>query len=176
MRSQEAAQARLVSRLKSAPSRKWVETYFDLARELLSFTTLSDDDPRLVMSLPQGKILPITLNHRYVLAVSTRARPVIGFILEANYSQLPEIRSRTVGTWSFDHLRDEYTFNTPYFLSFETLPEVAGFKEEWQQATLVELARRKTSPYRRYHEPLLYQVAVDPDLRKTILDEAFPEP
>ena len=176
MRSQEEAQVKLVSRLRHAPGRKWVESYFDLVKELISFTTLSDDDPRLVMSLPQGKLLPITLNHRYVLAASIKAGPAIGFILEASYSQLPEIRSRAIGSWSFDHLRDERTFNTPYFLSFEEPPDLAGFKEEWKQATLVELARRRTSPYRKYHEPLLYQVAVDPNLREIILDEAFPAP
>jgi 5-methylcytosine-specific restriction protein A len=175
MRSRAAAQAELISKLRYAPGRQWIETYFELARDLLAFTGLLDDDPRLVMSLRRGKIFPITINHRYVLAASTRATPTIGFILEATYSQLPEIRLKALSTWSFDHLRDERTFNTPYFLSFETVPELPDFREEWQQAVMIELERRKTSPYRKYHEPLLYDITVDLALRKAIFDEAFPE-
>lgn len=61
------AEERLIARFRIAPDRQWVENWLDLANELIEVAGLKHDDSRLVMSLPQGKFLPITINRRYVL-------------------------------------------------------------------------------------------------------------
>jgi len=59
---------RLVTCIKKlAPNRKWINDYFDLAKDLIEFTGLKSNDPRLVMSITKRGRIPITINQRYVL-------------------------------------------------------------------------------------------------------------
>jgi 5-methylcytosine-specific restriction protein A len=62
----------LVKRIKYAPSREWVNSYFDLVKRVLDVTGLKNDNPRLVMSLSPnstGWHFPVTINNRYVVAL-----------------------------------------------------------------------------------------------------------
>ena len=49
-----ATSERLVERVKFAPSREWINGYFELMRLLFEVTGLTNEDPRLVTSMPQG--------------------------------------------------------------------------------------------------------------------------
>ncbi len=46
-------------------------------------------------------------------------------------------------------------------------------KSKWLEASLDELQRKKSSLHRQYHEPLVYQAAVDLDYRALVLEQAF---
>lgn len=52
----------------------------------------------------------------------------------------------------------------------ETLEQV---RLSWSDAILSEVERAKSSPYRKSHEPLMYQMATDIDFRASILDMAY---
>ena len=166
--------AKLVAKIKIAPDREWINTYFDLAQELITCTGLKEDDPRLVMSIPSGKTLPITINHRYVLAAFEHGKTTVGFILGADYRHLPEIQVNTISYWQFKRLRAEFEFEIPWFLRFSTVPDIKDFKEQWKQAALQEIDRAVASPYQKYHQPLFYAATMNLDYRKLLLDEAFP--
>ncbi len=168
------AHYRLVQRLSLLGSRAWVEQYFDLAQAMLDYLNLDCNDPRLVMSIPKSLKLPITLNHRYVLGIFRPGEPTLGFVLDYNYSHLAEVRLKASYIYNFGRLRGEEILSPPCFVDFDRLPELEGFKQEWQNAVLLELNRRKSSSYRCYHESVVYEAVTNTDYRKIVLDEAFP--
>jgi ribosome assembly protein YihI (activator of Der GTPase) len=59
----EEAENQLIERLgELAPDRQWAENYLDLVQELVEVSGLSNDDPRLAMTLPEQKVeLPVNI-------------------------------------------------------------------------------------------------------------------
>ncbi len=174
----DSSHGRLVQIIRQAPNREWIDEYFDLLSELISFTGLEDGDPRFVSSLPQGGVLPVTINRRYVLAAFRRGKPLTGFIFGVNYEQLPEMISSTVHSWRFKPFSGEVFEQTPYFLRLEGSPKdvlTSEQKAAWRKAVLFEVDHGQVSPYQKYHASVVYQAAVDLEYRALVLDEAFQE-
>jgi hypothetical protein len=175
----------LVERLKLAPDRAWAESYLEMARELVEIAGLTGDDPRLVMSIPQGKALPITINRRYVLAAFRKnveqhepSRAVLELILPAamedRIDELPDV----IGYGPFrPGFAGETADNVPLFVTFSA-PSRFDFPpdvlEGWREAVLSERDRGHASNFRKYHEPAFYRAVVDLSYRRRLLDLAFP--
>lgn len=169
---------RLVERIGMAPSRSWINGYFDLIEGLIEFCDLRDSDTRVCMSLPKGRAkIQVNLNMRMVLyALLGKGGPCTGFIF-GRAVQLSR-RLEKIGT-AFDDFkaqRGEEDIDVPYYVAFPGIPTAIlsnSFDRAWKSAALVELERRKGSPIRDKHEPLIYRAAVDMDFRNFVLDEAF---
>lgn len=176
----EDGHERLVERIKLAPDREWIDGYFDLLKELLAFTGLKNDDPRLVLSIPKGKILPVTINRRYVLAASFSRTPVTGFIFGEQFRRIPELQSKKARPWRFRPFAGESLEETPYFIWLEKKPTVIlseeisnELEDEWREAVLFEVNHGRISSFRKFHEPVVYEAAVNLDYREKVLNEAF---
>jgi len=170
---------RLVERVKFAPSREWINDYFELLKELISFTGLSNGDPRLVLSIPKDKILPVTINRRYVLAADRYGSTVL--IFGSQLSRIPELMNKSNRYGQFNPLGREAEEDLPYLIWLEGMPrsifsdeETDELKDSWREAVLAEMRRGKISPFRKFHEPLVYEAAVNLDYRERVLEEAFP--
>lgn len=179
----EEAHRKLVKYVQLASSQEWINNYFNLARELIEFTGLASDDPRLVMSITQYKRLPITINQRYVLAASFehRGKPFTSFIVGAQFDQLSEFLAKASNTWRFDpFFRGEKPEETPYGLWFAGEPDSIflndssnKFKEAWKNAVLFELNHARVSGFKKNHKSAVYEAAVNLNYRAEVLDEAF---
>jgi len=80
----EESHAALVQRVSKAPSPEWAYSYFKLVDELLFKTELTNDDPRLLMSIPQAGTLPVTVNNRYALVAFRGERSRTEFIFPSD--------------------------------------------------------------------------------------------
>jgi len=173
----EATSEQLVERVKFAPSREWIDGYLDLMKLLLEATGLTSDDPRLVTSMPQSKwSLPVSINNRYVLAPWKQDDFGIGIIYGPEFELMPHLQAQAVSVWRFSPLRGE-GIDTPFFIRFKdarSILESPEIKDGWLRAALREVARAKSSPYRKYHQPVVYEAAVNLDYRAAILEKAFP--
>ena len=174
----EATSEQLIERVKFAPSREWINGYFDLMKILLETTGLTNDDPRLVTSIPQSDwFLPVSINNRYVLAPRrTRERVLIGIIYGPEFEILSELQDKAVSYGRFKPLRGESIMDVPFFVRFENVNQILespDLRENWLDAASFEVQRAKSSPYRKFHQSIVYMAAVDSDFRKVILDEAF---
>jgi serine/threonine protein kinase len=179
--SKEDAEARLIERLCDlAPNRQWVESYFDLARQLVEVAGLGPDDPRLVMSIPQSQIiLPISINSRYVLAASQAdegqpGHAILDLILPASMKDRIDMLPGVIGHGPFKpSFTGETADNVPLFVNlsvpsnFDLGPEVL---EGWKQALLAERDHGQRSRFRKSHEPVVYDAATDPQYRRLLLD------
>jgi len=181
----------LIKRIKYAPSREWVNSYFELVKRVLTITGLESDNPRLVMSLSPnstGWHFPVTINNRYVVALrkekrNEQTRLFVGLIFAEFSKEIPQLQHNLdVSThWQFKNLPGEYS-EPPYFLRFDNFSELLYWLEtsehvyqSWSEALFAEVKRAKSSPYRKSHEPLMYTMAVDVDFRAEILDMVFAE-
>ncbi|WP_139246785.1 hypothetical protein [Halogranum amylolyticum] len=143
---------------------------------MLSETSLTSDDPRLVMSLPAKRTLPVTVNNRYVLHPFRKEQSRTEFILPANQGSVNKYLKEADRKGRFDAIYNEDESQRPWFVGFDGNPERIvdnEFKRLWLSAVEREIKRAKKSPYRRYHEPIVYKTAKDQDYRERVIREAF---
>lgn len=86
---------KLVEVVGKAPSREWIEEFFEYANELLSYEEIDHHkgDDRLVISVQSDRIA-ITMNSRYVLVAFFNKERIKFMVREGN--GLPLIRSSFV--------------------------------------------------------------------------------
>lgn len=169
----ETAHSRLVDTVSQAPSREWMEAYFDWVAEVIECTGLDESDERIATTVPvSSSRLPVNVNHRYVLAAFPRQER-IGIILPSESSALDELEEfvSDFGPFSTDSDEDPYWFEFPgdpaEFISED-------INADWREIVREESQRGERSEYRAHHEPAAYKVAVDDQYREDVLDRAFP--
>ncbi len=147
-----------------------VNDYLDLAKEIIQEFGITEDDPRLVISMPKAGKLPITVNQRYVL--SGMPNGTVGLIMPCDYT--PPGRGEKVDpNYFFNcmHIREALwvEFSFPQRIK---LPEKVI--KCWKMSVEEEMARGgKRSGFRRFHQPLAYTAVVDDTYRKFLLEDAF---
>ncbi|WP_017305457.1 HNH endonuclease [Spirulina subsalsa] len=171
---------RLVQLLQQSPSREWIEQYLDLVKEVIDLGKFENDDPRLVLSLTQRNNFPVTINRRYVLSGFRKGKPLVGFTVPYDFENLSKLIARSEPPEFSSHQwkphPGEVAEKCPYFLAFEGFPAnllTPKQKSAWKQAVLAEIGRCSKSPYKHFHEPLIYKVVVDLTFRVAFLDEIF---
>ena len=165
---------RLVTCIKKlAPNRKWINDYFDLAKDLIEFTGLKSNDPRLVMSITKRGRIPITINQRYALNPEYNGK--IGLIMPLDYEMEDYTKDGVV------QIDDGYFFRKnktreALWVVFERKNRIEfsdSLKSYWKRAVMTELERSKISRYKRFHEPIVYEAIMNISYRKRLLDEIF---
>ena len=141
---------------KIAPDRAWIDDYFNLAKEIIEFTDLKSDDPRLVMSITRNGTIPRSINQRYILRHERGGG--IGLIMPLDYG--PQNYDKDGVIRAFDEGDKKYFYN---------------IKEYWKKAVLAELKRGKKSGYKKFHKPLIYEAIMNLSYRSKLFDEAFSE-
>ena len=171
----EESHAKLVQRVSKAPSPEWMYSYFNLVDELLSETELRNDDPRLLMSIPQAGYLPVTINNRFVLVAFRDEQSRTEFILPPTKKSEPYIEQADY-TGRFNPIYDEKESESPWFVGFDGIPNRIvdkEFKEIWMNAVDKEMERAEKAPQRQYHDPVVYRAARDREYREKVIREAF---
>lgn len=173
IRDHKESHKRLVESVKILLNRDWVNSYFDLARELIEFTGLRENNQRLTMSIIQSRKIPITINSRYVLRPSCNGQ--VGLIMPLEYAEQNYDKDGVVE--EDDEYFSENRRRVARWLRFERKSKVEfseNIKTHWKQMVMQELRRCTKSSHRRFHEPAAYKVVVDSVYRNDVLDEAFP--
>jgi hypothetical protein len=170
---EDSGYQRLVDRAAQAPSREWINTYFDLMAEVIEIAGLDEDDASISTSIPKSDPprLPVNVNQRYVLTAYPETG-VIGIMLPVD--------SKAVDILT-EYISDFGTFNTsskedPYWFEFLGDPQeyiTKEMKQDWERAIKNELDRSDGSPHRKDHRPSAYKAAVSQTYREKVLKEAF---
>ena len=176
-------QEELISQIKLAPNRVWINNYFDLIRQLIIGLDIRYDDPRIVISMPgdykDKPYIPVSINYRYVLASDfENGEILISFILSDLMDKMPQdIRGKLRKTSYFEH-HPNLIENVPpgwYSTSILVLMHSNMLRVAWLQECLTQLLVAKSSIYRKSHRPIIYDAVLYLDFRKMIFDKAFPE-
>jgi len=180
-KSRKVSHIHLVQQVRIAPNTGWISDYFDLMRLLIDSIGLQNGDPRLVTSIPQSRkyFLPVSVNHRYVLAPVNQGGEIsVAIIFGTVYELMAKLKASTTIIWHFDPLSiyGENIAETPYFISFSDARSILGspeIKDCWLEAVRSEIRRTESSPYHKYHQPVVYEAATNLDYRNLLLKEAF---
>jgi hypothetical protein len=184
---EERAHMELVRRASMAPSRQWMDQYFDLIREVLDCAGLTNDDPRLSLTMPRprGKgaipTINVNVNVRYVLTnYLDEEGNVLGIIHDPSFEYRSDLWGLVLRYGRFEPLTrpEKAGAPTPFFLrlpsgQFPLIPE--PLKQGWLQAVHAEALSRRGGPFRDHHQPVLYRAATDLVYRELVLNEAFPD-
>lgn len=166
----------LIERVKRAPDREWINGYFDLMKRVINATGLTNEDPRLVTSIRKGKgLFPMSINNRWVLSpCKENGEWYIRIIYGSEFEYLQNPLASVSHCSRFDALSGEGTDTPflPYFKDIGILLE-GSWDKGWLSAAKAELTRARASPYRRHHQPVVYEAAVNLEYRILVLDEAF---
>lgn len=167
----------LIDCVKKAPGRTWMHGYFDLMKRVIDATELRSDDPRLVTSIRKsgGRLFPMSINNRWVLSPCKEdGKWYIRIIYGPEFAFLSELQARVAHYLRFDPLPGE-SVNTPFLPYFKDIDALLSgeWDEGWLRAAKAEITRATASPYRRYHQPVVYEAAVNLNYRALVLDAAF---
>lgn len=172
--------SRLIERVRMAGSRSSLEAYLDLVKLLLDDLELDGTDQRLSMSIPKSGhgwgFLPVSLNNRYVVALhGGSGEELIGVIFGPDFERRQDLTAK-VAFGRFKALPGEDPKDVPFIVEARSAADVLRdeeFRVGWLHAARHELERGRSSPYRRFHVPEFYQLAMDSVYRKGVLDKAF---
>lgn len=173
-RNQESYKHLIESIRKLTLDRRWISDYFDLAKEMIDFTGLTSDDPRLVISITKNSKIPITINQRYVL--NPEYNGGIGLIMPLEYEEDEYDKDGVV------QIHDGYFFRNKtrearwiVFGRKNRIEFSERIKDYWKRAVLTELNRGKKSGFKKFHEPIVYEAIMNLSYRDKLLDNVFPE-
>ncbi|MDD5617318.1 MAG: phospholipase D-like domain-containing protein [Candidatus Methanoperedens sp.] len=177
IKNDKESHKRLIEAIRLTSNKEWINSYFDLAKELIEFTGLTNDDPRLVMSLRKDGRIPISINQRWVLKpLRPYNKGNVGLIMPLDYD------SQNYDTDGVVFDDEGYFFRNKIrearWLGFERKNKIEfseRIKNYWKQAVLAELKRGKGSGRREYHKPVVYEAIMNLSCRNKLLDEAFSE-
>lgn len=167
---------KLVDVVSKAPSRDWIEGFFEHAEDLLSYDQIKhhEGDGRLVTSLRSDRIA-ITMNSRYVL-VALFKKERIGFIVRKGSERIEKLAREAEVDYSFGTLPDEEEGESPSWVEFEDVSEHLAdesIRQNWLTASSIEFDRWSGSPSKNSHEPLVQRMVMDESYRDDVLTEAF---
>jgi hypothetical protein len=165
---------RLRNRLTKAPSREWAAKHFELMHEAIEISGLDDEDRQLVTSVPSsGTEIRLIIGNRVVFSFIGNPGNWTRFIIPDYYENISELLQSVPRNYDF---KGEDAPHLPAVTDGLHRARQTPFRTAWIEATLNEIGRFETLPYRnRSHEPAVYRAAVDHDYRERILDEALGE-
>ena len=156
---------RLIKNLSRFPSPKWVNQYFDLLKQLLTYFEIENDDQRIGLSLRSEGGMPVNFGQRYVLQPLRNYH--LGILVPADFSE------KAVGgkiTWEFTNNRiiDARLIAIPFNEGKQLPPNLYT---ACLKACTEILNKTTRSGYRKYHSPLVYDFTMEPAVRTDIIAE-----
>lgn len=164
---------RLIDALENAPSRAWINTYFNWVSKLIEFTDLDESDDRISTTVPESTRtkVAVNVNERYAITAYP-AQNRVGMMLPGDSIAVDELD---------EYIGDFGQFSTasepdPYWFEFPGTPDEFVSEEieaDWKRAVLEERDRGSRSSHRDSHNPAVYRAAVDHRYRQRVLDDAL---
>lgn len=173
---EEKSIASLIFYLKFSPNRKWLEDYLDLIAILLKACELKNDDERLVISVAKGNFfLPVTINARYVLGIQRKPLKTIAIYGHDDALNQTDVKS-LITKEPFSNGNRKIIELPPFCIRFNSSSDILDSelkKEHWLIAAKKEIGHGSKSPYTRYHNKLVYDLAINKEFRNMVLDKVF---
>lgn len=173
---------RLLAAIRRAPSREWIDGYFDLLKRAIEVAQLARYPERFVTSCTKRLSINLTINRGFALTANQDHINSIGFILPEHVDP-DSFDGLAKKHYSGDNFKmvtnnrgdDPYKYITFVMDNNDIKLIPAELLDMWERIVR-EQPHMGYAPLPRVkavHNPLVYQAAVDLDFRKQLLDEAF---
>lgn len=146
----------------------WEFDFFKLLKVVIEMIPLKKESERLVVSLTKDKQITLQINNRIILKSHTeREQYSIGFILPLEFE-------KRLKAYDNIHKVEYFTdrkVNKSMLVRF-IYQDLSKIDREiilmWKSAINEELNRSYTSPYKKYHQDIIYDIAIDENRLKEI--------
>ncbi|HMM52865.1 MAG TPA: phospholipase D-like domain-containing protein [Burkholderiaceae bacterium] len=154
---------------KTKKDKKSLNKYFDLIRKILTDLNISEQSPKITMSVTKDLKMPIIIGQRYIVCPRPR-KDAIGLILPLDFKDI--ISDYPTAVIYEDYFYDKKRNQEALWIEFDS--DVI-FSDDflytlWKKAAKTELDRTMYSGFRRTHNPFYYKAAMDYNYRQTILE------
>ena len=158
----------LLQSLSRFPSKEWLNGYFDLLKQLLTYFEITANDPRICLSLRTEGGLPVNFGQRYVLEPFRNER--IGIIVTRQFP-IPAT-GKMLFAFRANRVVEAHFISIPFKIN---KPMPATIYKSCITACNRILLKTKKSGFRKYHSSLLYDFTMEPIVRNEVLDEWSPK-
>jgi hypothetical protein len=153
----------VLSRIKKVidlfPSLEWFNEFLDIWEYILEYFDIQVDDQRITLSVPKAKDkLAMTVGQRYVATGFTRGE--IALIMPINPDINEEDKSSIIKQERFTN-NGKLVCKLYYFITNSPKKLFKRYKTQILNLIKHELERTEVSGYKRYHEDILYHIAID---------------
>ena len=155
---------------KTEQTKKWLNRYFDLVKEIFEEFNIGEDSPKITMSVTSGLKMPISIGQRYVIRPKD-SKNIIGLILPLEFRDI-------ITNYPGATITEEYFYTNKIqqalWVQFDSNIIFSGDQllfENWKKAVKHEIDRTEVSGFRKSHNPFYYKAVMDLEYRKKILNE-----
>ena len=139
----------LIEALHSFPSKKWINSYFDVQKKLFETLEIENDNPCLALTLTKQNTMPVNLGQRYVLQPYSDGS--IGCIVPIHFEELV-INAESVFEFTQNKIADAKFIVFP-FNEGNPFPQIAW--DRCIECCDIILKHIKKSGFRKHHVQLL---------------------
>ncbi|MGM0471222.1 MAG: phospholipase D-like domain-containing protein [Bacillota bacterium] len=158
-KSDEEVLSRIKKVIDLFPSLEWFNEFLDIWEYILEYFDIQADDQRITLSVPNAKDkLAMTVGQRYVATGFTRGK--IALIMPINPDIYEEDKSSILKKERFTN-NEKLVCNLYYFKTNSPKKLFKRYKTQILNLIKYELQRTEVSGYKRYHEDILYHIAID---------------
>lgn len=157
---------------KVSTDKRWLDDLFDLAKELIEFFGIDNEDPRFAITLTKEGAISLNINGRWVLRPEKNEG--VGLIMPLEYTPDNYEKDNYRKAYDYDLDRRKQFFyrrgiQEARWIEYNRSQNLEFFnhiKNYWKQAVEEQLQRGKKSNRRKNHIPLLYDIIMDSSLRR----------
>jgi len=159
--------------LKKWNNRNWEFGFFMLINKAIKLSSLKSDSNYLALTLTKSKQITVQINNRIILKSHTKGKKKsIGFILPLEFeSQIKSYKNIDKEMEYFTSHKKEKQSLLIHFL-YENIDKIdKTILQLWERAINNELKRKFKSPYKKYHQDIIYDIATDNIKLKNIFND-----
>ncbi len=152
----------IINYLKKWNNKKWEYNFFKLIKKVIEISSLSKESDYLALTLTKSRQITVQINNRIVLKSHTKGKiNSIGFILPLefeneikNYKNIHKIEYFT------NHKKEKQSLLIRFL--YDNISKIdKKIINLWKKAIKNELKRKFKSPYKQYHQDIIYDIATD---------------
>lgn len=157
-------------------NKEWLLSYFDIARYILQKCNISQDDERLCISFtkPPKYRISITIGQRYILAPEINNKTCFCLIMPLSFDMDNATKDGCTNPQTTTTYFTKKKKNSAAWVRYDkgdnafTLNDMT--KEQWESAAKNELSRSRCCGYKRFNQPILFNLIMNDGVRKRVFD------
>lgn len=164
-----ASEIDIINYLKKWNDNEWEWDFFEHMKMAIEYTGLSRDDEYLTMTLTNSGSITLQVNNRYILNSHSKHHKInsIGLMLPIEFKEyIKEYQEEIYHIDSFSNRKSEVAL----WVIFKK--DILAFDNRiyslWKKAIQDEVKREYLSPFRKFNQPIIYDVTTDIEKRKEL--------
>lgn len=158
----------LINYLQKWDNNQWEWDFFEMIKKAIDLSALSKKDKYLTLTLTNSGSITFQINNRYVLKSHSYGKPeLIGMMLPLEFRDyINKYKDEIHEIEPFTHNKSEVALWVLFKKKKLVFDDIIN--NLWKEAITKEINRKYLSPYKRFHQELIFDIAMDIEKRKKL--------